>query len=373
MREIVWFLVSKDDPALSEEQIDEQAERYALWRLEVADRLNDASRWSESINFRECGKLWGNFQVLTCEADPSHECRALPFTCHLRYCPDCERRHQAELVAKYTPILKDISEQSDRVGWSLKKIVLSTPYPLDAGDADELYQDGWEAFERWQQLMLQHLLQHEMSAGELRRGRIDYRAHGYGSLVAAEFGERGRKLHFHVLAYMPYLDKHKSSELWMQASGGEASITWLSRIDYHAVEDAVREQVKYVTKFQELPPALVVKLADVLDGSRRVRTYGTVRGAEAVEPVPHVCSICASKVALMRVTQYFIAIIERNTEPDAAILASASAIYLDLKRGNKVGEAGAHLARDDPAGLQAEQILPGFADVQVKIKPFRYE
>lgn len=363
----------KDDPALDPAQVKLKQERYAQWRINVAGQLNDANRWSESINFAECGSLHGNFQVLVCENDPTHKPRALPYTCHLRYCPDCERRHSAELVAKYTPILKNISEQDDRPTWSLKKIELTTPYSLNADDPAADYTSGWEHFERWQQLMLQHLLADEMTDAEKRRGRIEYKDHGYGSLVFAEFGEDGLKLHFHMLAFMPWLDKHKSSDLWLEATGGEAQVTWITRVDYHDVEDSVREVVKYVTKFSKLPPHLVVKLADVLDGARRFRSYGTVRGAEKLEPEPHVCAICASKISIMRVRAYFLAVIERNVAPDELLLAAARSIYLDLIPGNKAGEAGAHLARDDPADLPAAQFLPLFGEVQPKIKPFRYD
>lgn len=370
---IVRLLVSsKPLEPLTPEKEAQRAEDYTAWRIEVADRLNDANRWSESINFRECGSLFGNFQVLVCENNPAHEARALPFTCHLRYCPDCERRHSAELVAKYVPILKDISEKSDRSTWSLKKIVLSTPYSLHADSAAGDFAAGWEAFERWQQLMLQHLLGSEMTPAEKRRGRIEYAAHGYGSLVSAEFGETGRKLHFHILAYMPFLDKRKSSELWLEASGGEAEITWIGRINYHDVDDQVKEQVKYVTKFQELSPALVVKLADVLDGARRFRTYGTVRKAEKIEQEPHVCSICNSKISIMRVRAYFIAMIERNVSPDETILAAARLIYLDLIPGNKAGEGGTNKARDaiddEPPAAQ----LPGFDALEPPKKPTVY-
>jgi len=364
--------VQPNDPDLTAEQVKKDQERYAQWRINVAGLLNAANRWSESINFAECGSLFGNFQVLVCENDPSHEARALPFTCHLRYCPDCERRHSAELVAKYTPILKDISEKSDRDTWSLKKIVLTTPYSLEAESAAADFHSAWEAFERWQQLMMLHLLQHELTPGELRRGRVDYAPHGYGSLVSCEFGGRGRKLHFHMLAYMPYLDKHKSAELWTEATNGEAEITYIAKIDYHDVDDQVREQVKYITKFQELEPALVVKLADVLDGARRVRTYGTVRGAAAVEPEPHVCATCASKISIMRVRAYFMAVIERNIAPDELILASARSIYLDLIPGNKVGEAGAHKARDDVPESSGQPDLPGFDAAAATKKPFVY-
>lgn len=370
---IVRLLVSSTPrEPLTPEQAAQRAEEYAAWRNEVADRLDHANRWSESVNFRECGHLFGNFQVLVCENDPAHEARALPFTCHLRYCPDCERRHSAELVGKYVPILKDLSEKSDRATWSLKKIVLSTPYSLYADSAAGDFQTGWEAFERWQQLMVQHLLGDEMTPQEKRRGRIEYAAHGYGSLVSAEFGEEGRKLHFHILAYMPFLDKRKSSELWLEASGGEAEITWIGRINYHDVDDQVREQVKYVTKFQALTPELVVKLADVLDGARRFRTYGTVRKAEKLEPEPHVCAICSSKISIMRVRAYFLAMLERNVAPADDLVEAARQIYLDLIPGNKAGEGGANKARDDIPAPPAAAQLPGFEALEPPKKPFQY-
>jgi hypothetical protein len=123
-----------------------EASNYALWRAQVAGRLMDAGRYSESMNFADCGSLFGNFQVAVCDADPGHDARALPFTCHLRYCPDCERRHQARQVAKYTPILKDLAENSDRAGWSLKKIELTTPFSIEDPNAAAQFEDAWDYF-----------------------------------------------------------------------------------------------------------------------------------------------------------------------------------------------------------------------------------
>lgn len=366
--------VPKADPAtLTPEEIELQAEQYASWREAVASRLSDAGRWSESVNFRDCGKLFGNFQVLVCDNDVTHEARALPFTCHLRYCPDCERRQQARQVAKYTPILKSLSEESDRDGWSLKKIELTTPYRLDDPQAAKLFQDGWEAFEHWLQLIMQQLLGAEMTKTEKRRQRLSYTYHGIGGLASAEFGEKGRKLHFHLLIYCPYVPKQMITDIWRTCTSGQAEVNWVRQIDYHDVEDAVREQVKYVTKFSALPPALVVKLADVLDGSRRLRTYGTVRGADAPEPAPCTCPACQSKISIIRVREYFERIIICNVDPDAAILAAAPQIFLDLKRGNNSGESlGLHLARSDPADLPEPEQLPGFADVAPIKQPFEY-
>lgn len=364
----------KADPAtLTPEEIELQAAQYAAWREVVANRLSDAGRWSESVNFRDCGKLFGNFQVLVCDADVTHQARALPFTCHLRYCPDCERRNQARQVAKYTPILKDIAEQSDRPGWSLKKIELTTSYSLLASNAAELFASAWMDFERWQQLTFKFLLAHELTQAEIRRDRVDLKQHGVGSLVSAEFGETGLKLHFHILAYMPWLDKNKSSELWMEATGGQAYITYIRQIDYHDVEDAVREQVKYVTKFNQLSPQLVLKLADVLDGQHRLRTYGVFWGAKKVDPPACTCPSCQEKISIIRVREYFERIISRNVEPDPAILAAAADIFLDLKRGNRVGEGfGQHLARSDPDELPAQDSLPYFDEVFTEKKPFQY-
>lgn len=349
-----------------------ELERYQTWRREVAARLNDAQRWSESVNFEQCGSLFGNFQVVTCGDDVAHEVRAVPFTCHLRYCPDCEKRNQAKQVAKYTPVLKDLSENSDKPGWSLKKIELTTPYRLADDDAPALFQDAWDFFEHWLQLVCQHILKHELTPAEIRRQRVSYTAHGIGALAAAEFGEHGHRLHFHVLIYSPFIPKDKITDFWRQASGGECEINWIRKIDYHGVEDAVREQVKYVTKFSTLDPALVVKLADVLDGSRRLRTYGVVRGAPALDEEPHVCSECGGKLSLMRVREYFQRCIERNISPAADVSAAAAAILLDLKRGFNSGEGGAKLPRSDPDEQLQRTELPGFNDVFTPKKPTIY-
>jgi len=334
----------------------------------------DAGRHSESLNFADCGTLFGNFNVAACDADPGHEVRALPFTCHLRYCPDCERRHAAALVAKYTPVLKDLAESDSRAGWSLKKIELTTPYSLEEANADQLYQDAWEFFERWQQLLFQHILADEMTPAEKRRGRLDYAKHGIGSLASAEFGEHGHKLHFHILAYCPWIDKRLSSDVWREASDGQADITYLRRIEYHDVDDAVREQVKYVTKFTELPPALVIKLADVLDGSRRLRTYGMVRKAEKLEREPCKCATCSAIIRVMKVQEYFEICLQRNIAIDPVILDAGRKVLLDLKPGNKTGDGQSqHLPRSDPDLPPKQLDMAVFNELLPPKKRFNYQ
>lgn len=363
-----------DDPS-SSSNIDDAlaASEYALWRAQVAGRLRDAARHSEALNFEDCGKLFGTFNVAVCADDPSHDARALPFTCHLRYCPECERRHQAELVAKYVPILKDLSENVDRAGWSLKKIDLTTPYRLEDDDAAALYQDAWEFFEHWQQLLFQQLLADEMSPAEKRRQRLDYSKHGIGSLVSAEFGEHGHKMHFHAILYSPYVPKQMITDTWRTASGGECEVNWVRRIEYHDVDDAVREQVKYVTKFNELPPSLVVKLADVLDGSRRLRTYGLVRKAKKLEREPCKCSFCSGAITVINVREYFERIILCNIAPDPLIYAQAEKIWLDLKPGNKTGDGQSqHLPRNDPDPPSQQLDMAVFNELLPAKPKFKY-
>lgn len=363
----------KDDPELTVEQELEQ-ERYAAWRVEVADRLNSANRWSESINFRECGHLWGNFQVLTCADDPGHQARALPFTCHLRYCPECEHRNQARQVAKYTGALKAIADEGsrDEQSWRLKKITITTPYRLDDPHAPELFEEAWQAFERFQQSIMQELLQHEMKANELHSRRLNYKQHGYGALVNAEFGETGRHLHFHITAYCPFMPKDMITRNWLMASGGTCEVNDVRKVDYADVEDSIRETVKYVTKFSNLPPELVVNLADVLDGQHRMRVYGVFRGAKAEKPEPCACDVCASKLTIMRVTGYFEYVLAHNIEPDTLIASAGSLILLDLKRGNFVGKDGEKLARSDIPDTPEQLDLPVFDELKPTKKPFVY-
>lgn len=313
--------------------------------------------------------------MVVCADDMTHEPRPLPDTCHLRYCPDCERRHQGELVAKYTPILKALCDEGSRDldNWRLKKITITTPFALEDATAEADYQKAWEYFEIWQQLMLIDLDGESMSPREKQRARYDYKPHGYGSIVTAEYGEDGHHLHFHITAYCPYMPKLKTSDKWLEASGGRCLVTDVRKIDYGNIEKAVREQVKYVTKFSKLPPALVIKLAEVLDGARRVRTYGVVRGAAAPAPEPSACPICESKRTLMRVETYLTYVLTHHIEPAEIVAAAAPQILLDLKRGIKVGERGSPQARDAIPDRPAAAELPHFADVQPKIKPFRYD
>lgn len=354
-----------DQKPTSPSQDDLAAEKYLAWRREVADRLFNAQRYGEAENFRMCGEVFGNFQVRLCEEHPEHEAQIVPFTCHLRYCPDCERREQARKVERYVPILKELAEQDDKPGWSLKKLDLTTPFSLDDPDAAELYDEAWRYLETMLQKLFMFLLQHELTPREQLRQRVSLKAHGVGVLAAAEFGEHGHKLHFHLLMYSPFAAKQVITDLWRESSGGTCEINWIRRIEYHGVEDAVKEQVKYITKFTELPPRLVVALADVLDGSRRLRSYGVVRGQPEAK-FEALCASCGEQVKITTARHYFELCISRNITPDPLVYAAGENIFLDLKHGNKAGETSRPTARSDPDQDSQQQTMPGLGEVEVK-------
>lgn len=341
---------------------DQTGAHYAEWRAQVVHELFKAQRYGEANTFSICGQTFGNFQVAICDEHPEHDARIIPFTCHLRFCPDCERREQARKVARYVPILKELAEDNDHPNWTLKKLDLTTPFSLHDPDAEERYVEAWDYLEVMLQSMFLYLLRNELTAEEKRRQRVSYTKHGVGILAAAEFGESGHKLHFHLLMFSPYIAKHKITELWKDASGGTCEINWIRKIDYHGVEDAVKEQVKYVTKFQELPPALVPKLADVLDGSRRMRTYGVLRGQPEIE-VESLCD-CGARVIVTNVMHYFRLMLDCNIEPQHDVLTAGLNLYLDLKHGNNSGDLPIQNARSDPDLPIKAVELPGFEQVE---------
>lgn len=348
--------------------------RDEAWRAAVTRSLYLAGLGQDAIDFADCGRFMGNFQVVACESHTPHDVKAIPFHCHRRFCPDCERVQQATKVARYVPILQQIAERK-RPGWALKKIVLSTPYALNDPDGPALYRKAWKFFEQWQQLVYRFALSDELTPGEVRRGRVDYQKHDVGSLVSSEFGERGKKLHFHATMYLPYVGQERLAAMWQEASGGVCQVMWIKRIGRDQVQAELREQIKYITKFSELPPSLVPALVKVLDGSRRFRTYGIVRGQPVLEDRKCKCKICAGKMVLMKVTEYFELMDDMGEPPDANVeqLAEQSLIYLQFKPCNKAGEAtidGQHLARSDPDSALHQMSLPS---VDALIKPFDYQ
>lgn len=293
----------------------------------------------------------GVIGVNACSADSTHPAKAVCPTCHKRYCCDCAHQQSARLLARYTPFIKGLVRDSDEV-YKLRHIVLTTPISLYHDDCRE------------QMLELFNKIAYELWDILLGKGwRKDS-----GVLIASDFGENGHKLHFHILAYCPYIDKEKITEAWLKVTGGLCEVNWIRLVkedheQEHTVDGAIAEILKYATKLWKrdktgkvvyLDPALVPVLARVLKGTRRVRSYGIFNGFVAVE-TPHVCGACAAPIIHLNRLDWEI-YAKTGFLPEQFELAR-SGVELESRIGNNFFEGG---GGEIPITVHVQPVLPTF-------------
>lgn len=281
------------------------------WRNEVYEWLSNAEMSDMAEQFIECSdppvfKTRKTDPELPTNAKTVYYCPACGTgkvymeTCHLRICPECAHRLAARLVARYAPVLTDLAA-SGHPSYSVRKIELTTPYHLMDG--------AFSVFET-----------HELNVDEPRARLRDMFAAAlrvFDTLlrpgwrmsqalaIAAEYGPRGDKLHFHILHYGEFIPKRKLTEVWQAETGGVCQINWIKRVPDDNVQASVSETFKYVVKFWKqkkdgtvirVKAEIVPTLAKVLKGQRRVRTYGLLYGVPEPEPEPLRCSVCGMEL-----------------------------------------------------------------------------
>lgn len=290
---------------------DEQLERfkfssdasYESWRNAVYEQLviagmdSDAERWLScetyhKIPFSGEDAPVGTKNIACCSREPlNHPRIAFKSTCGLRYCPTCAEQHSARLLARYAPVLTELALKSG--SRRLRKIMLSTPYSLEDDSTGDHYKKLMSAIP----VMFDDLL------------GTEWRDHS-GLLVGAEIGENGYKLHFHLLAYCKFIDQKQLATAWNKATDGHAEVVWIAEVsrDKSSVEKAIAEQLKYCTKFWKLKhdgsrsmidPHLIPKLAKLLAGTRRIRSYGLFYKIPEPEPETHYCEVCGSPMVMI--------------------------------------------------------------------------
>lgn len=296
------------------------------WRVAAANALENANLLREAALFRSCQR---HYDVDVCTKRVDHAPRAVPYTCHLRVCPDCERREQARKLKRFIPAIHDLLTLG-KPGYTLKHVVLTTPYALVDKDAPDRFKIAWRALERVFDGVFTTILDdaRKLSPSEKRRGRADLKRHGIGILAASEFGEEGHKLHFHLLMYSPYVPIHFLVDQWRKATRGDCEISRIKKIDLEQVKPAVLEVSKYVTKFTELPPALLPALVKVINGTKRLRTYGAMRGIGKTERQPCYCPVCSADRRLVSVLAYIRRCEEVGSPPDTDVLLTIEAAAL---------------------------------------------
>jgi len=315
----------------------------AAWRSKAADALESAGLVKQAAALRNCGH---DFFVDVCTANVADDPKIVPKNCHLPFCLDCARREQARKLARYVSVIWDMVNLGQK-GYSLKHLTMTTPFDLRDENARRNYQIGW----RWvtravRRILFKALKMKKMLTDEEKdRGEVDLKARGIGYLIAAEFGEKGHKLHFHIIIYCPYLDiKNVIVPIWQAVSGGKAQVCYITAVD--DVEAGLLEVTKYVTKFDALDPDLVPALAKVLKHHRSFRSFGVLHDIPEIEERPYVCDKCGAKRKLVGGSaglpraglDYLQRCIAQNVPPDDEILAQIEARLgfstdLEISRG----------------------------------------
>lgn len=288
---------------------------YHEWRLLVSDALRDAGYITDADSFWDCAADQPTYfiphhrtlpddtdtkSLYVCLSDRNHRVKAVRCTCHLRICPDCAKRASARLLARYMPKCRElILRRSTR--YQFRKVVLTTDLDLRSPDVAIQYQKLRKLVPK----LFDSLL-------------LDTWRYNQGVIVSDEFGPEGHKLHFHVIFYGSWLEnragyeKTISSE-WSRLTDGHGEITWIGLVKPADVENEVVEALKYATKFWKsdtdgnvirLDPELVVILHELLDGVRRVRSYGIFYKLPAPADRDPVCPDCQSPVLRLSVTEW---------------------------------------------------------------------
>lgn len=324
---------------ISDDTKKEQSKLH--WRISSIRHLQQKGFAPVGENLKNCGC---SYFIDVCHADVSHSPKAVPINCGLRICPDCEARESYRKLARYLPALQALlTPNPDLPDFRLRKLVLTTPYSLNSLTS--------ESFKEKQRLVNDFLSVYffwyfhergELSNKEIRSGRCNLKQHGIGGLRAAEFGEKGKKLHWHILIYSPFMWHEDIVAAWKDVTGDECQVASISGIKARQSYDidnggdligAVQEIVKYATKFTELKPSDVPKLYAVLKKNRRFQSFGVLYDIELPddEEIAHVCEECNAERERLSVGQYVSRCVNTDTpisDEVANAVESGISIYL---------------------------------------------
>lgn len=306
-----------------------------LWRINVIRHLRASGFDSAANDFEQCGRA---SKVDYCRTDISHEPKVLKFTCKKRFCQECEKREAARKLRRYLAPLQELS-QLNIPGHELAHLVLTTPLPL-LSLSSEKFVHMWDCVRNFIQRLFFELftLNQTITPSEARRGRVKLRDHNIGILAAAEFGEKGNKLHFHFIMYTPFIPSSLITRIWRESTDYLCKVVFIRLLDDSDLVKAIQEVAKYVTKFQHLNPAHVPHLMTVLKGVRRFRSYGLLYALKVEKTAPCGCAVCGGERVQLHVMDYLEACSIRGVLPDDEILNAFDPLHsVHLIHGNKSG------------------------------------
>lgn len=280
-----------------------------LWRKQSVRSLYADGLSRIGNDLLNCGC---NVRVIVCKKNPTHmPARPVVIHCGLPFCEDCANRESARKYHCYLPVFESLLDRNPKFPDNfLFKIVLTTPHNLiDLDNSSFAVKQLWiNAFLSVYFFWYFHE-RGELSKAEIRSGRCNLRQHGIGALSNCEFGERGRKLHWHLMMYAPFMWKEDISAVWRDVTGDTCKIVDVSGIyvkgndkdDGGGILGALKEAVKYSTKILTLSPSEVPHLYRVLKGNRRFRAFGIFYNHELLDnkEKKHTCDQCQSEFDLI--------------------------------------------------------------------------
>lgn len=303
------------DPAVQKGALNPRELRGHLaddwaWRNLVSKLLVAQGEITQACDFLWCESNYMGVEV--CTADLLHS-KAIPKTCHLRYCPHCARRSAARLVHVYTPQVVDIARSSEIKEYRLREIVLTMNVSLYADDIRAQVAAAHKSVAA----LFDHFCGGKFTPSNKPRWSEPASKYytGEGYIYSMEFGEQGNKLHFHVLFFGRYIIQEKLSDYWKVLTGN--FITHIQHVTKS--ESAVAESLKYIAKvaksfpdpetgeiIERLPdPRFIARLCYVLKNTRRIISRGCFRGLDPDLPEPgedldaRICKTCGAHAELV--------------------------------------------------------------------------
>lgn len=277
----------------------------AEWRKQVAFELIKLGYVDQAATFLECGHRPA--AVITCAASVNHTSQLILNHCDNKLCPSCAGRESRRLVNHYAPRIQQIMQKNWRPGWALRHVVLTTDISIRNGEMSDKIDTLYPLVEQAFRDSLTPRRPGETARAWRERWRTKKRT--IGLLAAFEFGENGRKLHFHVDYYGPFIPQPVLSAAWQNLT--DYPVVWISLHENKPVADLLQESLKYITKFvvkgRAIPPFEAARIYQVCQGRRRLRSYGlfyNMPEPPADDEPGGICPVCQSELELLQINRH---------------------------------------------------------------------
>jgi len=310
-------------PAVTYDKKTREAVHNMDYRRAVHDGLaeSDPAAAYRYGHCREEGFGW----YYHCPNNDGHYATYVPAYCMLRVCPDCGQYSAHLIQKKYRPVLEAAAARDHRK--ALKFLTLTTHIELtnDLGPAVKKLLDQAGEFYRlvWGEKKGGSKKRHEKGRGSEKDS---------GAIGNLEVGEHGLKLHVHMIIKGSYQPQAELSDLWRYVSGGD----FIVHISEISADKAVKEGLKYITKFANLNPEQLISLHTVLKGRRRIRSWGCFYNPDIEEDVEERETHCPECQAQLRYTselmfeQWRESTKEQRRRDEMMVLANAGKSLLSL-------------------------------------------